>query len=224
MIQTGRVLDDTRFATWNGRRDPSHIVFFADASFAWLAARWGAVLALPHRAVAVLVKANRTEWGRAGMRIASIVGALGLVAALGTTAAWAKEPVPEVPPVQPQIAVEVLTRTSKSWDGSALPTYPRATPEITILRIRIAPGATLPVHKHPFINAGVMLQGQLTVTSEAGDTLHLKAGDTIVELVEKWHFGRNDGDTMAELVVFYAGIGGLPVTVRQDAAQPGYGQ
>lgn len=158
------------------------------------------------------------------MRIASIVGALGLVAALGTTTAWAKEPAPAAPQVQPPFEAEVLVRTTRSWDGSTLPTYPRATPEITILRIRIAPGATLPVHKHPFINAGVMLQGQLTVVSEAGDTLHLKAGDTIVELVEKWHYGRNDGDETVELVVFYAGIGGLPVTVRKDTAQPGYGQ
>lgn len=58
VIQTGRVLDDTRFVAWNYRRDPTHIVFFADASFAWLAARWGAGLTLPHRDVAVLVKAD----------------------------------------------------------------------------------------------------------------------------------------------------------------------
>lgn len=56
VIQTRRVLDDTRFRTWNYRRDPTHVVFFADASFGWLAARWGARLSLPGPDVAVLVK------------------------------------------------------------------------------------------------------------------------------------------------------------------------
>lgn len=116
----------------------------------------------------------------------------------------------------PAIEAEVLARSTQSWDGSTLPNYPRALPEISILRIRIPPGAALPVHKHPVINAGVLLTGQLTVISEDGDTLHLKAGDAIIELVNKWHYGRNDGDTTAEIVVFYAGIGGLPVTERKQ--------
>lgn len=54
VIQTQRVLDDARFRAWNYRRDPTHVVFFADATFAWLARRWDACLALPHRDVAVL--------------------------------------------------------------------------------------------------------------------------------------------------------------------------
>lgn len=115
----------------------------------------------------------------------------------------------------PKIEAEVLTRTTQSWDGSELPTYPRAQPEIAIMRYRIPAGAALPMHKHPVINAGVLLSGQLTVVSEAGETLHMKAGDTIVELVNKWHYGRNDGDTTAEIVVFYAGIGGLPVVEKK---------
>lgn len=56
VIQTQRVLDDARFRNWNYHRDPTHVVFFSVASFAWLAARWGASLALPQRDVAVLEK------------------------------------------------------------------------------------------------------------------------------------------------------------------------
>lgn len=118
-------------------------------------------------------------------------------------------------PPQPPIQSEVLARSTQSWDGSTLPNYPRALPEISILRIRIAPGAALPMHKHPVINAGVLLTGQLTVVTEDGATLHLKAGEAIIELVDKWHYGRNDGDEWAEIIVFYAGVGGLPITVRQ---------
>lgn len=115
----------------------------------------------------------------------------------------------------PQIEATVLARSTQSWDGSDLPNYPRARPEISILRIRIPPGAALPLHKHPVINAGVLLQGRLTVISEAGAVLEMKEGDTIIELVDKWHYGRNDGDTTAEIVVFYAGIGGLPLAERK---------
>ncbi len=103
------------------------------------------------------------------------------------------------------VQVETLVKSDASWDGKALPAYPAERPKITILRIRIPPGARLPMHKHPVINAGVLLAGALTVVAENGQTLHLKAGDALIELVDTWHYGRNDGEVPAEIVVFYAG-------------------
>ncbi|MGL4775211.1 MAG: methyltransferase, partial [Aeromonas veronii] len=41
---------------WRYRHDPTHIVFFAEASFQVLAARWQAELSFPHADVAVLQK------------------------------------------------------------------------------------------------------------------------------------------------------------------------
>jgi quercetin dioxygenase-like cupin family protein len=118
---------------------------------------------------------------------------------------------PEPEPVD----VEVLAQTTVSWDGTPLPRYPRAQPEITILRIVIPAHTQLPLHKHPVINAGVLLKGELTVVAEDGRTLHLEAGDSIVELVNLWHYGRNDGDEPAEIIVFYAGIPGKPITITR---------
>lgn len=112
-------------------------------------------------------------------------------------------------------SVETLARATTSWEGSRLPAYPAGQPEITILRIQIPPGTALPLHRHPYINAGVMLRGALTVVSETGRTLHLKAGDAIVELVGTWHYGRNDGSEVAEIVVFYAGSAGQAVTEKK---------
>ena len=71
--------------------------------------------------------------------------------------------------------------------------YPNGKPEVTILRIIIQPGVELPLHKHPVINAGVLLRGELTVVTEDNETLHMKAGDSIVEVVDKWHYGKNEG-------------------------------
>jgi quercetin dioxygenase-like cupin family protein len=119
--------------------------------------------------------------------------------------------IPEPPPVE----VEVLAQSTTSWDGTELPRYPRSQPEITILRILIPPHTALPLHKHPVINAGVLLRGSLTVVAESGRVLHLEAGDSIVELVNQWHYGRNDGDEPAEIIVFYAGTPGKPITVTR---------
>jgi quercetin dioxygenase-like cupin family protein len=109
--------------------------------------------------------------------------------------------------------VKELVKATRSWDGEFLPPYPEGQPEITILRISIPAGARLKTHSHPVINAGVLLSGQLTVVTTAGKTLHLKAGDPIVEVVNTLHYGINQGEVPAEIVVFYAGIIDTPITV-----------
>ncbi len=108
--------------------------------------------------------------------------------------------------------VEVLAKSTTSWDGGNLPAYAEGSPEVLVLKIEIPPGFTLPLHRHPVINAGVLLAGELTVTTEDGTSLHLSAGEAIVEVVDTWHSGRNDGDVPATIIVFYAGIEGLAVT------------
>lgn len=115
------------------------------------------------------------------------------------------------------IQASVLAKTNLSWDGSRLPEYPKGTPEVTILRIKIPPGGQLPLHKHPVINAGVLLNGKLTVMTEDNRILHLKAGDSIVEVVNKWHRGKNEGSETAEIIVFYAGVPDMPITIENQA-------
>lgn len=113
------------------------------------------------------------------------------------------------------VHVDVLAKTSLSWDGSHLPDYPKGNPEITILRIKIPPGARLPLHKHPIINAGFLLEGELTVVTDDNKTLHLKAGESIVEVANKWHYGKNEGTTTAKILVFYAGVLDTPITMEK---------
>jgi quercetin dioxygenase-like cupin family protein len=113
------------------------------------------------------------------------------------------------------VAADVLSKTGSSWDGATLPDYTNGKPEITILRIKIPPGAMLPMHKHPVINAGVLLSGELTVVTEDGRILHLKEGEAIVEVVNTWHYGKNEGNKPTEIIVFYAGRVGTPITVNK---------
>jgi quercetin dioxygenase-like cupin family protein len=113
------------------------------------------------------------------------------------------------------VQTDVLAKTSLSWDGSQLPGYSKGTPEISILRIKIPPGEQLPLHKHLVINAGVLLSGELTVVTEDNRTLHLRAGESIVEVVNKWHYGKNEGNKTADIIVFYAGVFDTPITVKK---------
>jgi quercetin dioxygenase-like cupin family protein len=113
------------------------------------------------------------------------------------------------------VNVDVLAKTTVSWDGTALPNYAKGRPEITILRIQIPPKVQLPLHEHPAINAGVLLKGELTVVTKDKKVLHLKAGDSIVEVVNKWHYGINEGNEPAEIIVFYAGVQGSPITIKK---------
>jgi len=114
------------------------------------------------------------------------------------------------------IKVDVLAKTTSSWDGNMLPNYPLENPEITILKITIPPGTQLPLHYHPVINAGVLISGELTVITEDNEILYLKAGETIVEVVDKWHYGKNEGDLPAEIIVFYAGTPEIPITIKKE--------
>lgn len=56
VLQTQRVLGDERFKTWRYRHDPTHIAFFAEASFRVLAAGWQADVQFPHADVALFTK------------------------------------------------------------------------------------------------------------------------------------------------------------------------
>lgn len=115
-----------------------------------------------------------------------------------------------------KVEVQTLVKTTASWNGTPLPDYHPEHPEMTALRITIPPHTKLPVHRHPVINAGILLSGALTVISEAGDTLQMNTGDVIVEMVNQWHHGENNGDVPAEIVVFYSGNVDVPVTILKE--------
>lgn len=111
---------------------------------------------------------------------------------------------------------ELLAESYLSWNGDSLPAYPSGKPKISIVKVTIPPHSELPHHYHPVINAGVLLKGQLTVVDVHGNILEMKAGDPIIELVNKIHFGRNNGDEAAEILVFYAGAEGLEIVVKDS--------
>lgn len=114
-----------------------------------------------------------------------------------------------------KVEVKELVKSTKSWNGRLLPAYPAGQPEVTILKITVPPKTKLAMHRHPYINAGILLKGELTVMTDDHLKLKIKAGDSIVEIVNQLHFGENETDQPAEIVVFYAGVKDKPVTIQQ---------
>ncbi|WP_010448201.1 cupin domain-containing protein [Vibrio rotiferianus] len=128
--------------------------------------------------------------------------------ALTLGSAWADNHLPD------SVEAEVMLKTTTSWDGTELPSYPQGKPEVTIVKIIVPKGVQLPMHQHPVINAGIVLKGEITVTKKSGEKIILKAGDAIAEVVEQWHFGANTGEDPTEIIVFYAGVKNEPITVK----------
>ncbi|HLT14877.1 MAG TPA: class I SAM-dependent methyltransferase [Marinobacter sp.] len=55
-IMTCFQTDDARFASWHYRRDPTHVVFYREQTFTWLAERFGWQLQIPRKDVVIFRK------------------------------------------------------------------------------------------------------------------------------------------------------------------------
>lgn len=55
-VMTGFQTDDTRFAQWHYRRDPTHVVFYREATLRWLARHHGWSIEIPRANVALMQK------------------------------------------------------------------------------------------------------------------------------------------------------------------------
>tara|TARA_R110000868_G_scaffold304437_19_gene565362 strand:- start:16924 stop:17337 length:414 start_codon:yes stop_codon:yes gene_type:complete len=113
------------------------------------------------------------------------------------------------------IKVEVLSKSTTSWDGTTLQNYPEGQPEITISRITIPIGFKLPPHTHQTPLAGYVVSGELTVIKNDSTSHTVKAGETIVELINTVHYGSNEGSEPVVLLAFYMGIEGIPLSINQ---------
>lgn len=118
--------------------------------------------------------------------------------------------------LDPSAAVQASTilQTTSSWDGQPLE-YPAGKPEITGMLVEVAPGGETGWHLHPFPSFGVLLEGELEVQLKDGAVKRLKPGEALAEVVNVFHNGRNVGAVPVKIVVFYAGIAGQKLSVKE---------
>lgn len=105
-----------------------------------------------------------------------------------------------------------LLQTASSWDGVPYRSYPQGQPQISIVKITIPPHTALKWHRHAMPNAAYISAGEIMVEKLSDGRKKLfRQGETIAEIVGDTHRGRT-GEQAAELVVFYAGVPGLPLS------------
>jgi quercetin dioxygenase-like cupin family protein len=113
---------------------------------------------------------------------------------------------------QPAVQSQTLLRTGSSWDGEPYEYYPSGQPELTILKITLAPHAELEWHSHPMPNAAYIVSGELTLERRKdGKKKRFTAGQAVSETVDTLHRGVA-GTEPVVLIVFYAGSLGVPLT------------
>lgn len=117
-------------------------------------------------------------------------------------------------PVSQPTGIErkILLQSSTSWDNTHYIRYPSATPELTLLKLKIPANTELDWHTHPIPNAAYILAGELTIEGKDNGLIHhFKQGEAVAEMVNIKHRGKT-GDKPVELIVFYAGSQGIPLS------------
>ena len=110
---------------------------------------------------------------------------------------------------------EILLQTTSTWDNAEFKKLQIERPEVTVLKITINVGEKLPMHKHDLVNIAYVKKGTLTVVTEENKEITLHEGEVLPELIGKYHYGKNTGNEPVELVVFYIGEKGTPLSVNK---------
>ncbi|MDX1734308.1 MAG: cupin domain-containing protein [Halioglobus sp.] len=108
-------------------------------------------------------------------------------------------------------APERLLDTTTTWEGGAL-SYPEGEARVTAVMLRIDEGDEPPFHCHPVPTMGYVLRGEVEVETASGKTAVFREGDSVVEVMRTVHRGKALRGPV-EIIVFYAGATGVPVSV-----------
>ena len=108
------------------------------------------------------------------------------------------------------VHAETLLRTSSSWDGDAYKSYPPGQPELSILKITLAPHTQwnrIVIRCQAYIVAG-----ELTIERKKdGKKRQFTSGQAVSETVGTFRRGVAGNEPIV-LIVFYAGSRGLSLT------------
>jgi len=114
---------------------------------------------------------------------------------------------------------DVILKTTSTWDNVAYKKLKIKTPEVTVLKIIIDVGESLPMHKHDLVNVAYVNKGTLTVITDDNKEITLTEGECLPELIGKYHYGKNTGNKPIELVVFYLGEVGIHLSVNKNVLE-----
>lgn len=144
--------------------------------------------------------------------IVAVLGVASAIPALGRNSAN---------PVQSAHRETLLVATS-SWDGKPYSHYSSGQPQLTTIKLTLAPHTVLPWHTHPVPNVVYVLSGTLTLRErENNRTLVVHQGQSVGESVDVVHRGES-GDTQTVLLITYAGTPGVPTSIPAKGEKAEY--
>ena len=115
---------------------------------------------------------------------------------------------------EPAVQTQILLSASSSWDGEPYQSYPSGQPELSVLKIILAPHTQLEWHSHPMPSAAYIVAGELTLERKRdGKKQHFTAGQVISETVDTLHRGVAGNEPLV-LIVFYARTTGMLLAHR----------
>lgn len=115
------------------------------------------------------------------------------------------------------IKVQTLLRTSTDVAGQPIK-YPEGeVPEVSTLLVEVPAGQNTGWHFHPHPCAAYILEGEVTVETDAGEKRRFVAGESFAEVVKLRHCGYNTGTTPVKILLFVIGKKGIPVSQKLEA-------
>jgi quercetin dioxygenase-like cupin family protein len=107
----------------------------------------------------------------------------------------------------------LLLSTSVAWDDSPYTAYSEGTPELSVVLLNLPARRELFWHKHAMPNAAYIISGSLTIEKRDGTKRFFTAGQAMAEFLHSVHRGIV-GEEPTVIVVFYAGVKGMPLSER----------
>jgi quercetin dioxygenase-like cupin family protein len=115
------------------------------------------------------------------------------------------------------VKAALILKTTSTTGNYPVTYLDTQSPEITVMKVEIKPGAETGWHSHPVPLYAYVLEGDLAVEVKGGDRYYFTAGDAIVEVINIPHNGKNFSTMPVVLIVFYTGETGTPNTVVSPA-------
>ena len=118
----------------------------------------------------------------------------------------------------PQNVTRTVARKTAAPPVLAPIALPQGPLEVVASIYTLAPGARLPEHKHPFQRYAYVLEGALMVQQADSSSRIYRAGEFIIEGVDRWHYGATVGDAAAKLLVIDQAPQGGEATFERRSA------
>jgi quercetin dioxygenase-like cupin family protein len=114
------------------------------------------------------------------------------------------------------VTSQPLLCSTTAWNGSTYAPYPTGVPELSVRLMTIPAHTALSWHSHPMPSAAYLVSGELTVEEPGGARRRMLAGEAFAETVQTEHRGVA-GDQPAVVIVFYAGVQGMPLATERTS-------